>query len=486
MIKELSLIFLFFVSAVKQDIMVETAIHKETDLKELSDNIVSKVHDQMREALELRQRKFPNSRNLIDVDMKKQILIEKGDNSVIFGFGWNEGKFMRCYSPMHYELSKPLNDVPDTSETEKIKFYNRYAPRPLKPQQMQCMLYATIGAIQYIEMLRMIEFEVVFRSPCMKTVITRIFTVSETYYMPVVVELKFQGETYLFEFDEKLSYTGHGQKRKSTYSQYKLLNFYVAVVNWMRKPILPDPALALQRYEKSQQSRNNTETGAGGLGPRMLQVSAIDDPSSGALLPVITDEMKMQFKGKKGFKMFRKLYRNYSYSWLPYKQVGVEEILKSKDSKIPYFEYEVINAIWEANNPTQCTISTTSGTTSMSWNTNYAMTYGSQQNQQSQQYPQNQQNQWSGQSYQNSNSNNNSYSGNQNSFNNNQNSGYGSNQNSGYGGNQQTGQGTNQGYQNNNQYNTGNRNNSQFGWNYSAVNTPVYYNRTFYKISCNV
>lgn len=358
-------------TTIKAELVDDSTLKLATDLKVLPDQILSELHAEMREILELRHRRYPHKRALLDIDMKKQLLVEKGDNNVIYSFGWKDDKFMRCYHPDHYEYSKPFNNVTDSSplvtDLDNVKLYNRYKPRPVKAEQMQCMLYASISAVQWIEYFQMVEFRMVFRSPCMPTTLTKVFLVSYTTVIPVIAEIIIGKRKFSFEFDDRVSYLGSGQTRRALYSMYKLINYYVAVPNYMQKVYLPDVKVALEQYEKAQTRSPKSDTTDIGAS-RTLSVKTNNDPN------LASD--KLEFKGKKGMIIFRKLYKKYDLAWLAYKNPGETEILANEDNRKPYYDYNIIKSIWESSNPIMCTIQAQTFNMLIRWETRYVNVYG--------------------------------------------------------------------------------------------------------------
>ena len=382
MIKGFSCIIFLWICMLRQELVHDSGDITDEDLSELPDKIVAKLHNKMRDVLELRKRKYPHSRELLDIDMKKQLLVEKGNNNQIFGFGWKDGKFVRCYSPSHFHYSKPFNNMTDPNPKQRVKLYNRYKKRALKPNQMQCMLYGSVGGIEYFESLKRLELRVVFRSPCKDYAITRLFYVTEYHLrgqttVPVVAEISVNGIKYTFEFDEKLSYVGNGSSRRMAYTQYKFLSSYIPAINWMVKPRLPNAELALKQYEKSRSVNKNMDSMAVSE-DRKLVLDFNDNLSEDSVMLPLDPET--EFKGKRGRSKFRKLYKNYNYSWIPYKPAGDYEIFKNTDNRKPYYKYEEIDSIWSNTSPVKCGTGQTSSS-SPSWNTQYVSTYGRNPNQ---------------------------------------------------------------------------------------------------------
>lgn len=367
------------VSNIAEAIKVDDgSIEPYSTLSDLPDQIIADLHAEMREALELRQRRYPNSRELIDVDMRKQLLVEKGGGNVIFGFGWKDGKFVRCYHPTHYTFSKGFNNITDTDKMNtdiyNVKLYNRYKARTAKPAQMQCMLYASISAVQYIIFLKRIEFRVTFRSGCMPTTVTRVFTVAEVEpsNMPLVVELKVDKRAFVFEFDNKKAVYGSGPDAREGYNNYKLLNYYKSFVNYMKSPKLANVNQAMATYERSQKTNEEKEKIQNA---KQAKLDAEGEGDAERLLSLSSSSRTETGPGM-SYKKFRKLYRDYNMDWLAYKRVGNSEIMSMENNKKPYFPHATLTTIWGGNNPTSCTIGVKTGNYRVSWETKYVQTYG--------------------------------------------------------------------------------------------------------------
>lgn len=407
MLKLLCSIIVFLTPHVHTKLINDTPISVNKDLRNLPDQIIAEAHNEMREILAIKQRKYPRNRGLLDVDMRKQLMVDRQSGDVIYGFGWKDDQFMRCYHPDHYEFSKPFNNVTDSTGTvndiDNTQLYNRYKPRALKPEQMQCMLYVALSPIQWIESLRIIEFRMVFRSPCMPATVTRVFTADFDQLIPVIADMTLAGRIFSFEFDDRVGYQSTGVNRRSQYDQYKLLNFYVAVPNFLRYEYLPDAKLALQQYESLQSTASNSQNmlnnvqnypadgSAGNKNPDGSPANNNgqpngDKPKDGQN-PVNNQQGKEGTNGGRSLSLeesrqkaerrkIRKLYKNTDYNWLPYKGTGMsEEILWSADNRKPYYEYSVIQSVWEGNNPTPCQLQTQYGRYPIRWETRYITRY---------------------------------------------------------------------------------------------------------------
>lgn len=374
----------FIILLYRQELVHDSKNVDDDESSRHPDKIVMRLHKKMKEVLELRKLKYPNARELLNIDMKKQLAVDKGNGSEIFGFGWKDDKFIRCYDPAHLKHSKPFNNITDTSSIEedtadqegiqnkeeileqqgasrkpnkvnrkKLELYNRYKPRLPNNQQMHCMLYASMKAVEEIPIFNRTEFRVTFRSPCKPYAVTRIFYAThKKKRIPSIIDLVVSGIKYTFEFGDKTIEKEGGQTRRTVYDEYKLLSTYLPVVNRIKKRKRRNSKLRPEQFEPFPQGQGLNSQPMDQLS-RNLSLELTDgvEDDDSVLLPL---NPEIDFKGKEGFKKFRKLYKNFNYSWLPYKKVGGYEILRNRDNRKPYFSYGLIEPIWETKSPVRC------------------------------------------------------------------------------------------------------------------------------------
>lgn len=319
-----------------------------TDLRNYGDAALKRVHTKFKKAINLRNRKYPEFRQLLNIDMTASM--KKKYNSNICSFGWVNGKWTRKYK----QYLSLANAIVTKRKKPLSPLYNRFKKRQPRQSQMQCMLYAKLYALERMIDGKTLQININFMSPCMKNTITRVFMVNNSKVLPVILILSMGKHKYYFEFDNKMTVTGYGRERREQYKKVKLINFYTEYVpkpkriktkfGWSysqpkRKKI--NVFKAMKDYEKLRQAH--------GLSRKLID-KHISKPKK-----LKANKVKMVKANKNKKIKTRVLYKKWRFWYIPYYDTGTSyRVLSNTNQKKPYHPYAVVKNVWEGNNPNIC------------------------------------------------------------------------------------------------------------------------------------
>ena len=297
---------------------------RENYLRNLPDKILSELHAEMREIMELRKEKLPDAKNVKHVNLDRTLAFS---SHVTFGYGWDPKKgFIRSYKPQDWIVDKRMKKTNSLTKKNfkkkyRVVLHDRNKKRANNTAQQHCMLYAKIFAIERIQRMGIVLMKIKFRSPCMDSTITRVFTVKNYYALPAVLILKFAGQVFTFEFNNVRDSSGYGINQREIFRSYRLINYYIALIN----PI----------FKKK----------------RKVNAGKIIKKNTRKLI-----EMKKKNGMKTKKRPKRILYKLRQHNNIPFRNSGSDYIIMSKpDNRKPYQSFESLTHLWNGSNPTHCT-----------------------------------------------------------------------------------------------------------------------------------
>jgi hypothetical protein len=300
---------------------------RENYLRDLPDKILTDLHAEMREVMQLRAERLPNAKNVKHANLDRTLAYKSPH--VTYGYGWDtKGKFVRSYKPQDWIIEKKLKNT--NSMTGKnfkkknfLRLHDRHKTRANNSAQQHCMLYAKIFAIERITRMSIILIKIKFRSPCFDSTITRVFTVKNYYTLPAVLMLKFAGQVFTFEFNNVRDVSGYGVNEREIFRSYRLINYYIALIN----PI----------FKKKKK----------------VNPGKILNKSTRRKLALIREKVN---KKKKSKSPKRILYKLRQHNHIAFKNSGSDYVILPKpDNRKPYQEFESLTHLWNGSNPAHCT-----------------------------------------------------------------------------------------------------------------------------------
>lgn len=330
----------------------------EEDLLQYGDGVMKRVHKQYKDIIKLRNKRYPEFRELLSLDMTDNL--KKKDKANICSFGWVNGKFTRRYKQF---LTLANAIVANPKKKKFLKpLYNRFKPRQARDSQMQCMLYAKLYDLERMKDGKTLQLNIKFMSPCMPNTITRVFMVNNSRVLPVILILSMGKHKYYFEFDNKMHTKGYGRERREVYDRVKLINFYSEYVprlryRWMR---YRKPPLNLWKAKAQYEALRV----AHGLSRKLID-KHISKPKklSYSKVQLVKNNNKKKVKTRVLYKKWRFWYIKYfktgkNYTILPNSDNGKKAKKgkkgKSAGSGRPFHPYAIVKSVWEGNNPNIC------------------------------------------------------------------------------------------------------------------------------------
>ena len=244
--------------------------------------------------------------------------VVQAKEQTIWGFGWENGKFIRCQHPQHVAVFMQMRNG---EPSMRLNLFDRSSERPPKKSQMKCMLYLRLNKVtRSSSRIHEVVFE--FKSNCKNTRIFKIFgNYSVDAYDEVMRNLKVQffGTTFDVYFGR-----GNGPNIESQSVQNGSLvkrKKYLYTTNYYQKPVYkykPEDLFYNMTYY-----RNQTEF---------------------ANFTDIDKKIETMYNQPNRFKWAQWLPINESFEFLP------------KTSDNPYFDYDQIETIWNNKNPQDCPI----------------------------------------------------------------------------------------------------------------------------------
>ena len=299
---------------------------REEYLRNLPDKILNELHAEMREVMELRKEKLPYAKNVKHVNLDRTLSFS---SHASFGYAWTEKKgFQRSYKPQDWIIEKKLkktNTMTKANFKKKsyLKLHDRHKKRANNTAQQHCMLYGKIFAMERITKMSIILIKIKFRSPCFDSTITRVFTVKNYYILPAVLLLKFAGQVFTFEFNNVRDVSGYGINQREIYRSYRLINYYIALIN----PIF-------KKHKK-------------------VNAQKIINKNTRRKLALIKDKIKKKALKKRPKRI---LYKERKHSHIPFKNSGSDYVVLPKpDNRKPYQSFESLTHLWNGSNPAHCT-----------------------------------------------------------------------------------------------------------------------------------
>lgn len=135
--------------------------------------------------------------------------ITQANNSIVWGFGWKDGKYVRCPENVRLHTILQINSRNETRYVPAL--FNRNERRRKLSRQMQCTLYARIvRVVRYHLVIHEVVLE--FRSNCKRSRFFKIFTGfsrADRDHDLHRIRLRIQGATFEIYFNADASKMGN-------------------------------------------------------------------------------------------------------------------------------------------------------------------------------------------------------------------------------------------------------------------------------------
>ena len=336
---------------------------KVKEVRNLSKVIYEDLSSKLTHLMNKRAKMFPGARNLSSDKIDVMKTIDVHSPNPLYGYFWNKGKFESYYHTPHF---RGMKNKPKMLPV----LHERYKKRKINPEQMQCILNIKIGKMRWSQVMIFNQVKIVFSSNCKEDTFTKYFIIknySTIYTLNLEVE---GGSTYKIKY-----YRSYGSDNKGYYfNLYKLTNYYTAKIYK-----LPDE----KKYKLWPHLKPKKTTST--------STSTSTNNTTGRVLSEIRNHKRRNYYKKRNYYKRRRNLRkknqkrklapadleslipgyvspvgkaNSSAGWnaydgLNWKVAGEEfEILAPNGST--FWEYNVINRIWNGVNPDQgCTFIST-------------------------------------------------------------------------------------------------------------------------------
>lgn len=192
------------------------------DSLQLIDSSASLIHRKLEDKLNYLRRRHNSF-------LRQNRQLHRGElrfaaNNAVYGFGWQNGNFMRCPDAEHFQIY--FNSDGTRRPQPLPVLFNRYnGNRRRLAAQMQCMLYVRFVRLSRLVHIGFVELEVHLRSNCMRTVLNKFFIVPFHERFPNRILLIFNQIRFNVRTRSD-NYAFQGKNMRRLVREFALINFY--------------------------------------------------------------------------------------------------------------------------------------------------------------------------------------------------------------------------------------------------------------------
>lgn len=161
--------------------------------KRHSERVLNDINDKLKKILAQRSEIYKTERNL-NLDPNKHVDLVLAAKDKMLKFRWKNGKFNFGADPSTYRTV-------DGKIKVMVALENRFPPREVQKNQMQCTLHMKNHGMNFNKRKRVSRFRVDFRSNCFRNTFTKYFIGTGMYKNPIGVKinLDFVNIKYMFK-----------------------------------------------------------------------------------------------------------------------------------------------------------------------------------------------------------------------------------------------------------------------------------------------